>query len=69
MKWVLNQCQVAMNPKRILSLDALRIVAAFSIVMQHVGGQFLPMSFPGLFMLSSFGLSYTLWLLRDWGKD
>lgn len=35
-----------MNPKRILSLDALRIVAAFSIVMQHVGGQFLPMSFP-----------------------
>ena len=35
-----------MNPKRILSLDALRIVAAFSIVMQHVGGQLLPMSFP-----------------------
>ena len=35
-----------MSPKRILSLDALRIVAAFSIVMQHVGGQFLPMSFP-----------------------
>lgn len=35
-----------MNPKRILSLDALRIVAAFSIVMQHIGGQFLPMSFP-----------------------
>ena len=35
-----------MNPKRILSLDALRIVAAFSIVMQHVGGQLLQMSFP-----------------------
>lgn len=35
-----------MSPKRILSLDALRIVAAFSIVMQHVGGQLLPMSFP-----------------------
>lgn len=35
-----------MSSKRILSLDALRIVAAFSIVMQHVGGQFLPMSFP-----------------------
>lgn len=35
-----------MSTKRILSLDALRIVAAFSIVMQHVGGQFLSMSFP-----------------------
>lgn len=35
-----------MNPKRILSLDVLRIVAAFSIVMQHIGGQLLPMSFP-----------------------
>ena len=35
-----------MNSKRVFSFDVLRIVAAFSIVAQHVGGQFLPMLFP-----------------------
>ena len=35
-----------MNSKRVLSFDVMRIVAAFSIVAQHVGGQFWLMSFP-----------------------
>lgn len=35
-----------MNSKRVISFDMLRIVAAFSIVMQHVCGQFMPMLFP-----------------------
>ena len=35
-----------MNLKRVFSFDVLRIVVAFSIVAQHVGGQFLPMLFP-----------------------
>lgn len=35
-----------MNPKRVLSFDVLRVVAAFSIVAQHVGGQYWLASFP-----------------------
>ena len=35
-----------MNTKRVLSFDVMRIVAAFSIVAQHVGGQFWLSSFP-----------------------
>lgn len=35
-----------MNSKRVLSFDVLRIVAAFSIVAQHVGGQYWLSSFP-----------------------
>jgi len=35
-----------MDSKRVLSFDVLRIVAAFSIVAQHVGGQFWLSSFP-----------------------
>ena len=35
-----------MNPKRVLSFDVMRIVAAFAIVVQHVSGQFLVTSFP-----------------------
>lgn len=35
-----------MDSKRILSFDVLRFVAAFSIVVQHVSGQFLHVVFP-----------------------
>lgn len=35
-----------MNPKRVLSFDVMRIVAAFAIVVQHVSGQFLHTLFP-----------------------
>lgn len=35
-----------MSIKRVLSFDVMRIVAAFSIVVQHVSGQFLAEVFP-----------------------
>ena len=35
-----------MNPNRVISFDVMRIVAAFSIVAQHVSGQFWITSFP-----------------------
>ena len=32
--------------KRILAFDVMRVVAAFAVVWQHVGGQGWPESFP-----------------------
>ena len=46
MKRISNHQLGTMTTKRVLSFDVMRIVAAFSIVVQHVSGQFLITSFP-----------------------
>ena len=51
-----------MDSKRVLSFDVMRIVAAFSIVAQHVGGQFWLMSFPSAeWEIRNFYISLAQW--------